>query len=82
MSQCIEQIETIFSKILYRNVESPQTDLFETGLLDSMGLVELLFNLEQQFGFQPDIGNLDLDQFRSIESIAHLIESSRAEQPV
>lgn len=42
MSQCIEQIETIFSKILYRNVESPQTDLFETGLLDSMGLVELL----------------------------------------
>ena len=45
-----------------------------------MGLVELLFNLEQQFGFQPDINNLDFDQFRSIESIANLVESSGAGQ--
>ncbi|HEX4169656.1 MAG TPA: phosphopantetheine-binding protein [Bryobacteraceae bacterium] len=78
MSKCVESIQNIFSQVLYREVQSPQVDLFETGLLDSMGLVELLFNLEQQFGFQPDIGNLDLDQFRSIESIANLVESSRA----
>jgi D-alanine--poly(phosphoribitol) ligase subunit 2 len=78
MSKCVESIQNIFSQVLYREVQSPQVDLFETGLLDSMGLVELLFSLEQQFGFQPDISNLDLDQFRSIESIANLVESSRA----
>ena len=78
MSKCVERIQNIFSQVLYREVQSPQVDLFETGLLDSMGLVELLFNLEQQFGFQPDISHLDLDQFRSIESIANLVESSSA----
>jgi D-alanine--poly(phosphoribitol) ligase subunit 2 len=80
MSTCIERIQNIFSQVLYRDVQSPQADLFETGLLDSMGVVELLFNLEQQFGFQPDINNLDFDQFRSIESIANLVESSGAGQ--
>lgn len=80
MSTCIERIQNIFSQVLYRDVQSPQADLFETGLLDSMGLVELLFNLEQQFGFQPDINNLDFDQFLSIESIANLVESSGAGQ--
>jgi len=80
MSTCIERIQNIFSQVLYRDVQSPQADLFETGLLDSMGLVELLFNLEQQFGFQPDINHLDFDQFRSIESIANLVESSGAGQ--
>lgn len=80
MSKCIERIQNIFSEVLYRKVESPQVDLFETGLLDSMALVELLFNLEQQFGFQLDISHLDLDQFRSIESIANLVESSSAGQ--
>lgn len=76
MSNCIEQIQTIFSQVLYREVQSPQSDLFESGLLDSMSLIELLFSLEQQFGFQPDINDLDLDQFRSIENIAKLVESS------
>jgi D-alanine--poly(phosphoribitol) ligase subunit 2 len=80
MSKCVERIQNIFSQVLYREVQSPLVDLFETGLLDSMGLVELLFNLEQQFGFQPDISDLDLDQFRSIESIANLVESSSAGQ--
>ena len=78
MSTCIEQIQTIFSQVLYREVQSPQADLFESGLLDSMSLIELLFSLEQQFGFQPDISDLDLDQFRSIESIAQLVEASTA----
>ncbi len=76
MSTCIEQIQTIFSQVLYREVQSPQADLFESGLLDSMSLIELLFSLEQQFGFQPDISDLDLDQFRSIETIAQLVEAS------
>ena len=80
MSKCVERIHNIFSQVLYREVQSPQVDLFETGLLDSMGLVELLFNLEEQFGFQPDISRLDLEQFRSIESIANLVESSSAGQ--
>jgi D-alanine--poly(phosphoribitol) ligase subunit 2 len=80
MSNCVERIQNIFSQVLYREVQSPQVDLFETGLLDSMGLIELLFNLEQQFGLQLDISHLDLDQFRSIESIANLVESSSAGQ--
>ena len=80
MPTSVQRIQNIFSQVLYREVPSPQADLFETGALDSMGLVELLFTLEQQFGFQPDIGDLDLDQFRSIERIAGLVEAKQNNQ--
>jgi acyl carrier protein len=76
MSDCVHEIQMIFSKVMMREPVSPTTDLLETGLLDSMGMVELLFNLEQRFGFSPDFAALDLENFRSIEKIAEMIVTS------
>jgi D-alanine--poly(phosphoribitol) ligase subunit 2 len=73
MSDCVHEIQMIFAKVLMRDVVSPTTDLLETGLLDSMGMVELLFNLEQRFGFTPNFTELDFENFRSIEKIAEMI---------
>jgi acyl carrier protein len=39
-------------------------------------MVELLFNLEQRFGFSPNFASLDLENFRSIEKIAEMIVTS------
>jgi acyl carrier protein len=81
MSEYIQRIHFIFSDVLLREVDSPKTDLLDTGILDSMALVELLLNLEQQFSLVIDITDVDLDNFRSIETIAELV-ATRQEQVV
>jgi acyl carrier protein len=55
-------------------VPSPETDLIETGLMDSLVFVELLFQLERDLGITIAVDSLDLDQFRSIASIVAFVE--------
>lgn len=54
-------------------VESPDVDLLETGLVDSIGLVELILQLEDRFGVSLPMDTLEIDDFRSINRIADLI---------
>jgi D-alanine--poly(phosphoribitol) ligase subunit 2 len=54
-------------------VESPDVDLLETGLIDSIGLVELILQLEDRFGVSLPMDTLEIDDFRSINRIADLI---------
>jgi D-alanine--poly(phosphoribitol) ligase subunit 2 len=71
----IEEIQKLFAEKLSRPVNSPDEDLFETGILDSMVLVELLLQLEHSFGLTISIADLDLDRIRTVRSIAELVES-------
>jgi D-alanine--poly(phosphoribitol) ligase subunit 2 len=54
-------------------VDSPDTDLLETGLIDSIGLVELILQLEERFGVNLPMDTIEIDDFRSINKIADLI---------
>jgi D-alanine--poly(phosphoribitol) ligase subunit 2 len=54
-------------------VQSPDQDLLETGLVDSIGLVELILQLEDRFGLSLPMEDLEIDDFRSINRIADLI---------
>jgi D-alanine--poly(phosphoribitol) ligase subunit 2 len=54
-------------------VDSPDVDLLETGLIDSIGLVELILQLEDRFGVSLPMDTLEIDDFRSINKIADLI---------
>jgi acyl carrier protein len=56
------------------DVPSPETDLIDTGLMDSLVFVELLFQLEREWGVTISMDILDLDQFRSIASIVSFID--------
>jgi acyl carrier protein len=64
------RIARLFSDALHRDVPSPDTDLFESGLLDSLSFVDLLVHLERQFGTTIDLDDLELDNFRSIARMA------------
>ena len=70
-------IASLFSEKLHIEVSSVGTDLIETGALDSLALVELLLHLEQELGIKISLENLELKNFRSIDSIAEFIENSR-----
>ena len=60
------------------DVPSIDTDVFETGLLDSMGFVELLAELEQRFGFVCQLDDLEMDNFRSVRAIAAFVGDGEA----
>ena len=62
------------------NIQVPDADadLFEEGKLDSFGLVNLLFLIERRWGIQVSIDQLEMDNFRSVKSIAAFIERAQA----
>jgi acyl carrier protein len=59
-----------FLENLHLEIPSPETDLFETGVLDSLGFVELVLHLEQEFGVKITLEQVEIDNFRSVERIA------------
>jgi acyl carrier protein len=67
-------IKAVFRDVLKRDVPSAQTDLLESGLLDSLALVELLFELEKQLGITLELETLEVDTFRTLDTIAGYVE--------
>ena len=67
------RIQRIFEETFDVSAPAPQTDIIEAGLLDSLGLVTLLFEIELQFGTEIPLESLEIDDFRTIENIARLI---------
>jgi acyl carrier protein len=68
-----QQLTELFAKKLNLEVYSVDTDLVGSGLLDSLALVELLAQLEETFGVSISTDDLELDNFRSIDSIAGFV---------
>lgn len=58
----IERLNALFTDAFHVSVPSAQTDLLDTGILDSFQMVELIFQLEQHFGLRVDIERIDLDR--------------------
>jgi methoxymalonate biosynthesis acyl carrier protein len=71
-----QRIENEIAEIFFQklHVDIPHDcDLFEKGILDSLQLVELLYQLEQQFGARISMEEMDIEHFRSIERIAVML---------
>src|SRR5258706_1195567 len=69
----IGNIQELFADKLLVEVESLDTDLLEAGLMDSLALIQLLVQLEERFGVKIAVDELEIDDFRSIASIARLV---------
>jgi acyl carrier protein len=67
------RVTDLFVGKLGLDVPSRETDLFETGALDSMAFVELLALLEEEFGVRVTLDDIELDAFRTIERIARFV---------
>jgi len=74
------RITRLFSERLNLDVPSADTDLFDSGALDSMGFVELLAQLEREFGVEVTLGDIEMDTFRTIERIADFVAARRRVQ--
>jgi D-alanine--poly(phosphoribitol) ligase subunit 2 len=74
----IERLGALFVESFHIEVPSSDTDLLETGILDSLQFVELLYELEQHFGFRIKIEDIDLDDLRTLGRIARLVAANGA----
>jgi acyl carrier protein len=73
-----ERITRLLRDTLGVEVPSAETDLIETGLLDSLALVSLLAEIEREFGFELPLDTLEVDDFRTVETAAAYVEASFA----
>lgn len=69
----------IFRDQLGIEVPGPDVDVIEVGLLDSLGLVTLVVELEERLGVRIPFETLDVDDFRTLNAIVHLIDERRAQ---
>ncbi|OIK09957.1 D-alanine--poly(phosphoribitol) ligase subunit 2 [Bacillus sp. MUM 116] len=67
-----EQVIALVAEICQDDVvkEDPDIDLFESGLLDSFGTVELLVQIEERFGLTVPITEFDRETWNTPNKIA------------
>jgi acyl carrier protein len=70
-----DRIATLFQTSLNLTVPSIDTDLFESGILDSLTFVTFLVQFEEDFGLSVSIDDLEFDNFRSVARIAAFLAS-------
>jgi acyl carrier protein len=57
---------------------APDEDLFATGVLDSLGVLQLVLFLEEQFGIKVADEEVVLENFQSLNSMADYIDRKNA----
>jgi acyl carrier protein len=79
-----DRIIHMLSEKIHVEAPSADTDLMESGLLDSLTLVELMSSLEEQFGIHISFDELEIDNFRSARRITEFVNqrSKPQEAPV
>jgi acyl carrier protein len=77
-----ERITSFFADEMGLEIPSVDTDLFDTGVIDSLGFEQLLLHLEREFGVTMSIEDLEMDHFRSVASIAGFVAGQRASSTV
>ncbi|HLB82399.1 MAG TPA: acyl carrier protein [Gemmatimonadales bacterium] len=71
------RIVELFAERLEIEVPSPDLDLFQAGVVDSLMFVKLLATLEEQFGFRLAFDELEIDDFRTVRDIARFVAAKR-----
>jgi acyl carrier protein len=73
-------IRQLIADKLAMEVASEDTDLLAEGVLDSVTLVQLIMHLEQTFDIRVELADLEIDDLRSVRSIAALVRKLRDAQ--
>lgn len=75
MSGTAASIMKLFREQLNVDIDDPSADLVSDGLMDSLMLIELLTSLEQEYQITIDFVDLEIENFRSIDSITKFVEA-------
>jgi acyl carrier protein len=71
----LAQLRGFFSEKLSVEISSVDADLIQTGILDSLALVELLAYIEKEFETEISLDDLEIEDFHSITKIAEYVDA-------
>jgi D-alanine--poly(phosphoribitol) ligase subunit 2 len=71
-----ERISALIFDALQVEVPSLDADLIDAGLIDSLGLVTLITEIEQEFNVQLPLDEFEIERFRSAEQIAAYVAAN------
>ena len=69
----VERVRLLIQDALSIDVPDRDTDLVESGLLDSLALVTLIVEVEREFEVELPLDDFDVDRFRSVQRIAEFL---------
>jgi acyl carrier protein len=72
----VERVRLLIRDALSVDVPDGDTDLVNSGLLDSLGLVMMIVEIEHEFQLELPLDDLDVDRFRSVNRIAEFLGAS------
>lgn len=68
-----KSLTVLFAEKLNVEVPSVDSDLLQTGILDSMSLVELFLILEREYRVKISMEDLEIENFQTISKIARFV---------
>ena len=68
------QVLRFIEGVVDLQIPDHETDLFATGILDSLTMVDLIAGLEEAYGIEISLEDLEVDTFRTPASIASFLE--------
>jgi len=75
---CITKIRDFMLASLQQREIGTDDDIFSSGIANSLFAIQLVDFVERSFGITIEPDDLELDNFRTIERIAALIERKQA----
>ncbi len=72
-----DRIRRVFEDALSVAAPEPDVDIIQSGLIDSLGLVTLLFELEREFGVRVPLESLEVEDFRTIGNLVRTLAALR-----
>ena len=73
-SEQINKIKSFFNERGFK-IDNNR-DLFESGVIDSMGIIELIVFIEEQFDIKLDAIQMSANNFRTLGTICTLIDDA------
>ena len=71
--EIVPRLEAIFAGRLHMPAPSTDTELLESGLLDSLQFVDLLAAIERAFHIGIPLADLDFDRLTTLAGLAQLV---------
>jgi methoxymalonate biosynthesis acyl carrier protein len=78
MNEIQTKIKTFLSKFFGNHNLQPDEDIFALGFVNSMFAMQLVLFVEQEFQIAIENEDLEFENFRTINSLANLIERKTA----
>ena len=82
LTELTGDISRLITKTLLVEVASPDEDLLSSGIVDSLTLVQLLVSLEDYYGIQIPLQDVEIEDLRSIGSLARLVKSRQPDYAI